>query len=130
MISTSDPTTRFVPEGTGPKVYCVICENASDWKEIDSYIINENELDGIPNRAIGCVDPYKTCNRMASYEISDAEAEQLKNHPKVIGVEYDRIYYQGTYNDSDTFVDSETKQNRYGSDVRIGRVLTTHYFFN
>ena len=33
---------RFVPEGTGLKVYCVVCENASDWKEIHNYIIDEN----------------------------------------------------------------------------------------
>ena len=121
MISTSDPSTRFVPEGTGPKVYCVICENASDWKEIDSYIINENELDGIPNRAIGCVNPYKTCNRMASYEMSDAEAEQLRNHPKVIGVDYSKEYYQGTYDDSIYRLCSKT--NRYDSNIKVSRVV-------
>ena len=120
MISTSDPTTRFVPEGTGPKVYSVICTNASDWKEIDSYILNENELDGIPNRAIGCVSPYKTCNRMASYEMSDAEAEQLRNHPKVMCVEHDRIYYQGTYDDSDITLEGK-KLKRYGYDVKNSR---------
>ena len=73
---------RFVPEGTGPKVYCVVCENASDWNEIHNYIVNENELDNIPNRRIECANLKKTCDRIASYEISDAEAEQLKNHPK------------------------------------------------
>ena len=78
MTGVSDPSTRFVPEGTGPKVYSVICENTSDWNEIHNYIINEYELDGIPNRAIDCVDLYKTSNRMASYEMSDAEAEQLR----------------------------------------------------
>ena len=121
MISTSDPTTRFVPEGTEPKVYSVICENESDWKEIDSYIINENKLDGIPNRAIGCVNPYKTCNRMASYEMSDAEAEQLRNHPKVIGVDYCQEYYQGTYDDSIYKLCSKT--NRYDSNIKVSRVV-------
>ena len=67
---------------------------------------------------------------MASYEISDAEAEQLRNHPKVIGVEHDRIYYQGTYHDRNTFVDSQGLKNRYGSNVRIGRTISNHYFFN
>ena len=33
---------RFVPEDTGPKVFCVVCKNASDWNEIHDYIINEN----------------------------------------------------------------------------------------
>ena len=85
-----------VPEGTGPKVYCVVCKNASDWNEIHNYIINENEIDGIPNRKIDCTNEYKVCNRMASYEMSDAEAEQLKNHPKVFGVNIDESYYGGS----------------------------------
>ena len=120
---------RFVPEDTGQKVYCVVCKDASDWNEIHDYIINENEIDGIPNRKIDCTNLCKICDRMASYEMSDAEAEQLKKHPKVFGVNIDPEYYLGTFLNRDT-VDSETKQNRYGSDVRIGRVLTTHYFFN
>ena len=33
---------------------------------------------------------------MASYEMSDAEAEQLKNHPKVFGVNIDESYYGGS----------------------------------
>ena len=74
---------RFVPE-TGPKVYSVVCANAEDWTEIHNYIINENEIDGIPNRKIECTNPKKTCNRIGSYEMSDAEAEQLRNHSKII----------------------------------------------
>ena len=74
---------RFVPE-TGPKVYAVVCVNAADWTEIHNYIINENEIDGIPNRKIECTNPKKTCNRIGSYEMSDAEAEQLRNHSKII----------------------------------------------
>ena len=74
---------RFVPE-TGPKVYSVVCANAADWTEIHNYIINENEIDGIPNRKIECINLKKTCDRIASYEMSDAEADQLRNHSKII----------------------------------------------
>ena len=88
---------RFVPEGTGPKVYVVTCKNKSDWDEIHNYIINENEIDGIPNRKIECTDECKSCDRMASYEMSDEEANQLKLHPKVAGVNVDPDYYQGTF---------------------------------
>ena len=65
---------RFVPDGSGPKVYCVVCANVSDWNEVHDYIINENQIDGIPNRKIECTNLKKTCNRIASYIISDAEA--------------------------------------------------------
>ena len=112
---------RFVPEGTGPKVYCVVCENASDWNEIHNYIIDENELDNIPNRRIECVNLKKTCDRIASYEISDAEAEQLKNHPKIIGVNIDEGYYEGTYKGLETrpMLQPPNKTLRYGQNVKI-----------
>ena len=112
---------RFVPEGTGPKVYCVVCENASDWNEIHNYIINENEIDNIPNRKIECTNLKKTCDRIGSYEISDAEAEQLKNHPKIVGVNIDEQYYEGTYKGREIYPMSQpaNKTARYGQNVKI-----------
>ena len=114
---------RFVPEGTGPKVYSVVCANAVDWDEIHNYIINENEIDGIPNRKIECTNPKKTCDRIGSYEMSDAEAEQLRNHSKIIGVNIDEGYYEGTYKGCDTFpmMDPFSKITRYSSNVKISR---------
>ena len=115
---------RFVPEGTGAKVYSVVCANAADWTEVHNYIINENEIDGIPNRKIECTNPKKTCNRIGSYEISDAEADQLRNHPKVIGVNIDEGYYEGTYKGRGDFLMSTqptSKTARYGGNVKISR---------
>ena len=113
---------RFVPE-TGPKVYSVVCANAADWTEIHNYIINENEIDGIPNRKIECTNPKKTCNRIGSYEMSDAEAEQLRNHSKIIEVGIDEGYYEGTYKGRDTYpmMDPFSKDERYASNVKISR---------
>ena len=116
---------RFVPEGTGPKVYVVTCKNKSDWDEIHNYIINENEIDGIPNRKIECTDDCKSCDRMASYEMSDEEANQLKLHPKVAGVNLDPDYYQGTFKG---FADEVTSTNRYGTNVKIGRDFSSSFF--
>ena len=116
---------KFVPDGTGPKVYVVTCINASDWNEIHNYIINENEIDGIPNRKIECTDECKTCDRMASYEMSDAEAEQLRLHSKVAAVHLDPDYYQGTFRGVDDRPTSAT--NRYGSNVKIGRDFTSTF---
>ena len=113
---------RFVPE-TGPKVYSVVCANAEDWTEIHNYIINENEIDGIPNRKIECTNPKKTCNRIGSYEMSDAEADQLRNHSKIIEVGIDEGYYEGTYKGRDTYpmMDPFSKDERYASNVKISR---------
>ena len=123
---------RFVPEGDVPKVYCVVCANASDWNEIHNYIINENEIDGIPNRKIECTNLKKTCDRIGSYEISDAEAEQLRNHPKVIGVNIDEGYYEGTYKGRDTYPTSEptSKTSRYSGNVKISRDNSASGFYN
>jgi len=121
---------RFVPEGTGPKVYSVVCANASDWNEIHGYIINENEIDGIPNRKIECTNLEKTFDRIGSYEMSDAEAEQLRNHSKIIGVNIDEGYYEGTYKGRDTYVmtDPVHKTSRYSYTVPIGRYLSNTLF--
>ena len=116
---------NFVPDGTGPKVYVVTCVNASDWNEIHDYIINENEIDGIPNRKIECTDDCKICDRMASYEMSDAEAEQLRLHSKVASVHLDPDYYQGTFRG--TYDIPLSTINRYGSNVKIGRDFDSNF---
>ena len=117
---------KFVPEGTGPKKYVVTCKNSSDWNQIHDYIINENEIDGIPNRKIECTDDCKSCDRMATYEMSDEEAEQLKLHPKVAGVNVDPDYYQGTFKGYADQIVSTT--NRYGTNVTIGRDFDSNFF--
>lgn len=129
--SAKEQGLRFVPE-TGPKVFCVACSDGVTWNEIHNYIINENEIDGIPNREITCINPKKTCDRIGSYEMSDEEAEQLKNHPKIIGVNIDEGYYEGTYKGRDTYLVSTqpaSKTARYGGNVKISRDLSAsgHY---
>ena len=116
--SAKEQGLRFVPE-TGPKVFCVACSDGVTWNEIHNYIINENEIDGIPNRKIDCTDDCKCSDRMASYEMSDAEADQLKLHSKVASVHLDPDYYEGTFKGAHDRITSTT--NRYGSNVKIGR---------
>ena len=36
--------------------YIVIVNLPEDWEEVHNYIINENEIDGIPNRKIDCTN--------------------------------------------------------------------------
>jgi len=67
--------------------YLVIVNDSSDWKEIHNYIINENEIDGIPNRKIDCVNIKEYSLRSSVYEMSVEEAEVLRKHPKVESVE-------------------------------------------
>mgnify|MGYP006252256777 FL=1 len=58
-----------------------------DWEEVHNYIINENEIDGIPNRKIECTNDRVFSLRSSIYMMSHEEAEILKTHSKVESVE-------------------------------------------
>ena len=53
----------------------------------NNYIINENDIDGIPNRKINCSNKQEFSLRTAIYEMSVAEADVLRTHEKVESVE-------------------------------------------
>ena len=60
MITTStDSNGRIIVSDDAvtndtPQEFTVCVKNESDWTEIHNYIINENEIDNIPNRKISC----------------------------------------------------------------------------
>ena len=66
--------------------YTVIVNLPEDWNEVHNYIINENEIDGIPNRKVKCINDRVFSLRTSIYEMSAEEAEILKTHPKVENV--------------------------------------------
>lgn len=67
--------------------YIVIVNDPNDWEEIHNYIINENEIDGIPNRKIECINEQIYSVRSSIYYMSQNESELLKSHPKIETVE-------------------------------------------
>ena len=67
--------------------YMVVVNLPEDWEVVHNYIINENEIDGIPNRKVNCSNLQEFSLRTAIYEMSSAEAEILKTHSKVENVE-------------------------------------------
>ena len=67
--------------------FIVVVNLPEDWEEVHNYIINENEIDGIPNRKIQCLNDKKFSLRTSIYEMSQEEADVLKTHPKVETVE-------------------------------------------
>jgi hypothetical protein len=66
--------------------YQVLVNLPEDWDEVHNFIINENEIDGIPNRRIDCINEQKFSLRGAIYEMSVEEAEILRTHEKVESV--------------------------------------------
>ena len=67
--------------------YIVIVNLPEDWDTVHNYIINENEIDGIPNRKVNCCNTQEFSLRTAIYEMSVEEAEILRTHDKVESVE-------------------------------------------
>ena len=83
----ADPTPiiNYTPQTIDE--YIVVVNLPEDWKEVHEYIINENEIDGIPNRKVNCSNDQPFSLRTAIYEMSVEEAEILKTHNKVECVE-------------------------------------------
>lgn len=73
--------------------YIVIVKDPNDWEEIHNYIINENEIDGIPNRKITCENNQNFSLRSSIYTLSLEEAELLRNHSKIESVELNPDIY-------------------------------------
>ena len=63
--------------------YLVIVNLPEDWEEVHNYIINDNEIDGIPNRKIECKNDKVFSLRTSVYLMSHEEAQILLTHPKV-----------------------------------------------
>ena len=98
MITTStDSSGRIIVSDDAvtndtPQEFTVCVKNASDWTEIHNYIINENEIDGIPNRKISCTSDMNFSPKRSVYSMSVNEANILRNHSKVEWVEQSSIY--------------------------------------
>jgi len=79
------PVINYTPNAIDE--YIVVVNLPEDWEVVHNYIINENEIDGIPNRKINCSNTQEFSLRTAIYEMSVAEADILRTHEKVESVE-------------------------------------------
>jgi hypothetical protein len=75
-----------------PQSFTVCVKDPTDWEEIHNYIIEENEIDGIPNRRISCISEMQCSSKRSVYEMSVDEAEVLRQHPKVDWVVRSSMY--------------------------------------
>lgn len=85
VLSPETPVIEYTPDPIDE--YIVVVEESEYWEEVHNYITNENEIDGIPNRAIPCINIQEHSLRTSIYLMSQEEAEILRNHPKVESVE-------------------------------------------
>ena len=84
-VSSDTPVINYTPSTIDE--YIVVVNLPEDWETVHNYIINENDIDGIPNRKIDCSNTQEFSLRTAIYEMSVAEADILRTHEKVESVE-------------------------------------------
>ena len=114
------PVVNYIPESIDE--YLVIVNLPEDWEVVHNYIINENEIDGIPNRKIECINQKNYSLRSSVYKMSIEESEILKTHEKVESVELNPAKYPQP-------VSSDA--SRFGNNVAFPRpIFTTIDTFN
>jgi len=80
------------------KYYAVGCYTADDWQYIHEVLMQDGTLeDNIPSNSIQCSDLKKHSETRAVYLLSDSEAKELRNHPKIKYVMYDADHYPEQY---------------------------------
>ena len=84
-VSSDTPVINYTPDAIDE--YIVVVNLPEDWETVHNYIINENDIDGIPNRKIDCSNKQEFSLRTAIYEMSVAEADVLRTHEKIESVE-------------------------------------------
>jgi len=87
VIVSDDSVTNDTPQE-----FTVCVKNESDWNEIHNYIINENNIDDIPNRKISCTTDMSFSPKRSVYSMSTNEADILRSHSKVDWVEQSSMY--------------------------------------
>lgn len=92
------------PVGDGKKHYAVGCYSAEDWQYIHELLMQDGTLeDNIPCDCIECSDLKEHSETRAVYLLTDDEANQLRNHPKVKYVHYDSVQYPGEFPQPEPF---------------------------
>ena len=103
--------------------YIVVVNLPEDWETVHNYIINENDIDGIPNRKINCSNIREFSLRTSIYEMSSAEADILKTHEKVESVGLNPEKYPQP---QQLFAsDRGSRRNRFGQVVAFPKPLVT-----
>jgi len=117
------------PSGDVKKEYCVGCYVKEDWEFIHVELMKDGSLeDNIPTDECECLNDCLQSETRGTYLLTETEATELKNHPRVKYVHINSSKYPGTYMDNpdDVFCNEPiTKTYRYGSTVKHQRDLST-----
>lgn len=108
------------------KEYYVGCYTDDDWNYVHEILMQDGTLeDNIPSHCCDCVNDCKHSPTRGIYLLTDQEAQELKNHPRVEYVNINAAKYPGTYSDNPDNISAASKTYRYSSTVKHQKRITT-----
>jgi len=91
--------------------YIVTVKKGIDWREVHAQLVSdnsENPIENIPNRIIDVIKLRETNIRNTHYDLTDAEAENLRKDDRILGVQLasllkikPRAFQDGNFNKED-----------------------------
>ena len=102
--------------------YTLAVTSPEDWSTIHNALIVDSNEDGIPDRKITCADSKDHSLTRGTYELTEAEADEIANHPKVKWIELSPSHHPYSY------PEPRPTTKRFRKDVKVYRNLSTSAF--
>ena len=99
--------------------YTIKVNTPDDWNEIHDLLTGESNVDYIPNHVVPCTDDKKHSPTRGTFELTEAEANDLANHPKVKWIEL------SVEDNRDQFPDPSPATSKFKTRVKIYRDLSS-----
>jgi hypothetical protein len=99
------------------KKYTVKVTSPEYWQEIHDLLCEETSCDHIPDRKVSCWDEKLHSPTRGTFELEDAEAEELKNHEHIEWVELSPT------DNPDSFPKPQPATKRFKGNVKVYRDL-------
>ena len=110
------------------KEYWVGCYTKDDWEFIHDELMKDGSLeDNIPTSICDCSNNCLQSDTRGVYLLTDTEATNLLNHPRVKYLHINAAAYPGTYTSNPDDISDFDKTDRYSSTVKHLRVSTNSY---
>jgi len=111
---------EYPTDPNAKKLYAVGCYSAEDWEYIHEVLLKDGTLeDNIPKESIECADLKEHSLTRAVYLLTDQEANELLNHPRVEYVHENYESYPCKYKPNPEELHAGyIKKNRYNTATR------------
>ena len=118
--SYKDSLPKEPTDPDAKKEYSVGCYSADDWHFVHEILMQDGTLeDNIPNHSCECINDCLHSATRGIYLLTDSEAEELRNSPRVEYVNINVGKYPGTYliDPKDLIAAAEVQKQRYSSPI-------------